>query len=439
MLGAKLWRVFRSLVTLAGTIGAVSLVLIYFFPDPPSRITIATAFKGASFDYYGRRYKERLERAGLKVDLRETAGAVDNVTLLRDPTSGVQIAFVTGGVSDGNRAPELYSLGLIYNQPFWIFYTSAEPIQHLSQLKGKRIAVGPTGSGTRFSAETIFFKSGINPENTTFLPYAGNEAVDALNDGKVDVVWIIGAPRASAVQALLTNPTVRLLSFPMADALTRMLPELVKLVLPQGVFDIDRVIPPNDISLLGTTTRILIRKDLHPEIVHLFLKAMGEEHSGQDIFQKVGEFPMGLDPEYPMAPNAIEYYRNGPSLLQRHLPLWLMVHMQRAIALLVTIVAVGVPIFTYLPRVYRWLVHSRILKIYRRLRDIEDELNSDMTRAQVIFLQAELERVERSTNILRIPMRFSEIFFSLKMHINLIRTRLATRRLEVQDQITTAG
>lgn len=435
MLVAKLCRFFAGLATLICLIAAISFVLVYFFPAPPSRITIATAFRGASFDYYGRRYKERLEAAGLRVDLRETKGAVENVDLLRNPQSGVQIAFVTGGVSDGKRAPDLLSLGLIYNQPFWLFYTSPAPIERLSQLKGRRIAVGPPGSGTRLSAETILSKSGINSENTTFLDFAGNEAVDALNNARVDVVWIIGAPRASAVQSLLTNPDIKLLSFPMAEAFSRMLPELVKLVLPQGVFDIDRGIPASDVSLLGTTTRILVRNDLHPEIVYLLLKTMAEEHSGQDIFQKVGEFPMSLDPEYPMAPNAIDYYKNGPSFLQRHLPLWLMVHSQRAIALLVTVVAIGVPIFTYLPRLYGWFVRSRLIRIYRRLRVIENEIYADLSNEQVMLLQQKLEGIDRSTDVLRIPTRFSESFFALKMHINLLQTRLASRLLGVHGQI----
>jgi len=206
---------------------------------------------------------------------------------------------------------------------------------------------------------------------------------------------------------------------------------LVKLVLPQGVFDIDRVIPPNDVSLLGTSTRILVRNDLHPGIVHLLLRTMAEEHSGPDIFQRLGEFPMGIDPEYPMAPNAIDYYKNGPSFLQRHVPLWLTVHIHRAIALLVTTLAVGVPLFTYLPRLYGWFVRSRVLKIYRRLRDIDEEMYLGLTDAQVVLLQSKLDGIERSADVLRIPTRFLEIFFALKMHISLIRTRLEARSLSL--------
>ena len=129
---------------------------------------------------------------------------------------------VTGGVSDAKRAPDVLSLGTAYNQPFWIFYSSNQQLDQLSQLKGKRIAVGPVGSATRFTAEQILGQGGITAETATFLPFAGSAADKALNDGAVDAVWIIGVPEATAVQSFLRNLKVRLMSFPTAEAFSRL-------------------------------------------------------------------------------------------------------------------------------------------------------------------------------------------------------------------------
>jgi TRAP-type uncharacterized transport system substrate-binding protein len=222
---------------------------------------------------------------------RETDGAVENVELLQDPKSGVQIALAFGGISNGEQAPGLLSLGTVYNNPFWIFYSANDQLDGLAQLKGKRIAVGPVGSGTRSSAEQILGKGGVNSTTATLLPFGGSAAVAALNDGEVDVVWIAGAPDATAVHSFLRNPNVRLMSFPMAEAFTRIFPELVRLVLPQGVIDIDHVIPSNDVILIGTTAKVLVRSDLHPQIVQLLLQTMVEAHGGANIFQRSGEFP----------------------------------------------------------------------------------------------------------------------------------------------------
>jgi len=201
MLGFSGWQLFKGWVLAVGTMSVVSLALIYFIPALPSRVIMATAFKGSSFEYYGWQYREIFARSNIELELRETAGAAENVKLLQDSKSGVQIAQVVGGVSDGKHEPGLLSLGTVYNNPFWLLYSSDEPFDWLSQFKGKRIAAGPVGSGTRSSAEKILGKAGVNSENAAFLPFAGSAAVEALNDGKVDAVWMLGAPDATAVRS----------------------------------------------------------------------------------------------------------------------------------------------------------------------------------------------------------------------------------------------
>ena len=164
MLGSGRSGLFKGLVAALCIVSIISLALVYFIPAPPSKVVMATAFKGASFEYYGRQYRDIFARSGVKLELLETAGSVENVALLQDPKSGVQITFVTGGVSDGKHAPGILSLGTVYNQPYWIFYSSTEPLDRLSQLKGKRIAVGPEGSGTRLSGEKILGKGASIPK-----------------------------------------------------------------------------------------------------------------------------------------------------------------------------------------------------------------------------------------------------------------------------------
>ena len=142
MLGYSRWQLFKGLAAAVTIVGIVSLVLIYFFPAPPSKVTMATAFKGSSFEYWGRQYREIFARSNVELELRETAGARENLELLQDPKSGVQIALVLGGVSDGKHSPSLLSLGTVYNNPFWLFYSSNEPLDRLSSLKENALPSG---------------------------------------------------------------------------------------------------------------------------------------------------------------------------------------------------------------------------------------------------------------------------------------------------------
>jgi TRAP-type uncharacterized transport system substrate-binding protein len=420
------WQIFKA-STVVGVVGVASLALIYFIPAPPSRVVMATAFKGASFEYYGRQYREIFARSHVELELRETAGAVENLKLLQDPNADVQIAFVTGGLSDSKHAPGVLSLGTVYDQPFWIFYPANEQLDQLSQLKGKRIAVGPEGSATRHMAEQILGKSGVNSETASFLPFAGEAADQALKNGRVDAVWIIGVPEATAVQSFLRNPSVRPMSFPLAEAFTRIFPDLTRMTLPQGTIDIERMIPANDVQLIGTKSKVLVRSDLHPEIVQLLLQTMKEVHSGADLFHRSGEYPNGSDSEYAVAPTAIDFYKSGPSFMQRHLPLWVSIHVQRAIALLVTGIAIGFPLLHFLPQSYNWMIRRRLFHWYAELRTLEASFDSITSHKQLIDKQAEIERIEDELSKIHFPLTFSDQVYNLRHHIDLVRRKIASR------------
>jgi len=426
VLGIRIRRLLTVLVAIAIVMTVVSLVLVYFFPAPPSTVTLATGFKGTSFDYYGRRYRDRLAREHVNLKLVETGG-VENLKLLEDPQSGVDAALIPGGISNGKHSPGLLSLGIIYNNAFWVFFSSSQSIEHLPQLKGKRIAVGPVGSTTRQAAERVLGLAGVSEATATFLPFIGVTAVEALKDSKVDVVWILGSLQIPTVQDLLRNPDVRLLSFEMADAYTRIYPDLVRLILPRGVLDIEKNVPPSDVSLIGNVNRVLVRSDLHPEIVYLLSKTMLEEHSEPAIFARPGEFPKSTDPEYPMHESAVEFYKNGPSFMQRHIPLWLSAHIQRLIAVIATVIAVVIPLFHYLPMLYRWTVRRRLLYWYGRLQALEASIDSNPSGKHLTEVQIELQRIDEAVSRIHFPLAFSDQVYNLRSHIEVVRRRTTPR------------
>src|SRR5215831_2991260 len=123
MLGFSRRQLFKASAAVVLAVGTVSLLLIYFIPAPPSTVTMATAFKGSSFEYFGHRYRDIFKRSHVELELRETEGAVDNIELLKDASSGVQIALAFGGISDEKRVPGVLSLGTVYTNPFWVFYS----------------------------------------------------------------------------------------------------------------------------------------------------------------------------------------------------------------------------------------------------------------------------------------------------------------------------
>ena len=270
--GSIFWHptLLRALVAIVCLAGAVWFVMEYFNPAPPSTITIATGPKGGSYEFFAQQYREKLARSHVKLNIRITDGTSENIRLLEDPTSGVQVGFVVGGASNSHEAPGLLSLGRVNYQIFWLFYRGTETLDHLTQLKGKRIGVGPEGIVTT----RVLDAAGVNSQSATLLPFTGSAAVDALLDGRLDAIFLALAPESPIIQPLVRDPNVQLMSVSQTDALTRIFPYLVRLVLPQGVFDLEHNIPPNDVNLIGTTNAVVVREDLHPAIIDLLAKTL---------------------------------------------------------------------------------------------------------------------------------------------------------------------
>ncbi len=282
-------------------------------------------------------------------------------------------------------------------------------------------------------AEKVLGVAGITSETATLLSLGAQSAVDALNDGRVDVIWIAYAPEAPIIGSLLRDPKLRLMNFAGAEAFTRIFPFLVLLVMPQGVIDYERKLPPADVTVIATTNAVLVRDDIHPALIGLLVGTMLEAHSESGLFHKVGDFPTQIDPEYPMASSAVDFYKNGPSFLNKYLPYWIVPHVLRLLAALLAGGAVIYPLFNLAPKLYRWLLQDRMRRLYRRLRIVEEAAQTELTAPQVVSLQTELEDIDLAARIL--PQRHSDLFFILEHHITLTRTQLASRLVEMRHQI----
>src|SRR5262245_62019363 len=105
------WHVFKVLAAILCIAGLTWLGMEYIIPAPPSQLTIATSPKGEHYHVLGTRYQGIMAESEVKVELRETDGAKENLRLLNDPNSGIQIGFMQGGISNSRLSPDVMSLG----------------------------------------------------------------------------------------------------------------------------------------------------------------------------------------------------------------------------------------------------------------------------------------------------------------------------------------
>lgn len=405
---------------------AAGFVVAYQFvqPAPPASVVINTGAEDGAYYAFAERYREVLARNYIWLEIRPSSGSVENYKLLQDPESGVDIAFVQAGIGAAGEAPELTSLGSVYYEPLWVFHRVAGTVKRLTQLKGSRIAIGPEGSGTRRLAAALLGVNKMPVPQGALSNLTGQAAAKALQQGRIDAAIFVASPQSPVVNALLRDRTVRLMDFAQAEAYTRHFPYLSALVLPKGGIDLQRNIPPQDMQLLATTANLLAREDLHPAIVGLLAAAATEVHGPAGLFQRNGEFPSGKGADFPLNPNAERYYRSGPPFLQRYLPFWAAIFVDRIIILLVPVIALMIPLLRILPWLYNWRVSSRIYRHYGQLRFLEDEVIHNSAHDKVGDYLARLDQIESQVNRLPLPLAFNHQLYTLREHIDLVRERI---------------
>jgi TRAP-type uncharacterized transport system substrate-binding protein len=405
------------------TIAAFIVAYQFVKPAPPKKIVMASGQDEGGYGYFARRYKEFLARNGVTLELRPSAGAIQNVEHLTDPSSEVDVAFVQGGTAFAANAPNLVSLGSLYYEPLWVFYRGA-PIKELAGLRGRRIAVGPFESGTRSLAVQLLAVNDTVLPPTELLPVAGKEAAQQLLEGAIDALFLVAPAESPMVQNLTSAAGVRLLSLERAEAYTRRFPFLNRLVLPHGVFDFAADIPRHDVVLVSPTANLIARDTLHPALAYLLMRAATEIHGGSGTLDRAGDFPRPLDTGFPLSKEATRYYQTGTPFLQRYLPFWAANLVDRLWVMLVPVVAVLVPVFKLVPPAYRWRVRSRIYRWYARLKELELQLEEKPADVKLADMLERLDNIERAVNRIPTPLAYSEELYIFREHIDLVRERV---------------
>jgi hypothetical protein len=321
-------------------------------------------------------------------------------------------------------AKAILGVASLFFEPIWVFYRNPAPIDRLSLLQSKTIAVGPIGSGTRAIALDLLQENVIGESSARLLPLDAGQALRALTEQRIDAAFVIASAEAPVVQALLRLPDVRLMDFSRAEAYVRKHRFLSDIVLPEGAIDLGSNIPAQPVRLLAVTANLVVRRGIHPALVDLLLQATGEVHGKGGLFEEPSEFPSPRYLDFPLHPDAKRYYKSGPPFLQRYLPFWAAAQLDRLKVMLLPLLALVLPLVKIMPPTYRWRMRSRIYRWYREIQAVE--LQAEQSRsAELIERQlAELDRIEQDVTKVSIPLSFHDELYDLRMHLGLVRDRL---------------
>lgn len=400
--------------------------ITYLGPSLPSVVVMTTGAPGGDFDEFGQRYKEIFERAGVELLLLPSAGSLENLRRLNDPNSGVSVGFIQGGLTSEKLSPELVSLGALCYEPIWCFYRGVDPGPRLDGLRGRKVSIGPEGSGSRDVITKLLTIDGIHPEMMDLLAMPAAESGEHLLRGEISAAIMVVSWDAPIVRKLLADPDIEIMNFNRADALVALCPFLNKLVLPAGVGNMALNRPPVDINMLAPKASLVVRRDLNTSFKYLLLEAASQIHSGPGVFQKSGQFPAAERIDLPLSTEAQQYYKSGPPFLQRYLPFQLAELAGRLLVLLIPLIGIAYPLLRLMPGLYGVGMRQRIFKLYGEVKSIEIEMEKDPSKNPAELL-ARLDRLESRAIHMWMPANFAHLIYRLRRDIALVRLRLQQR------------
>ena len=398
-------------------------------PLPPRRLVMSTGRTDGAYFEFARQYARALGEQGFTLEIVPGAGSVETVARLM--AYRADVGFVQGGTAATAGGAGLTALGSVFLEPLWVFHRRGTTLSTLADVKGLRVAVGEPGSGTRALALLLLADNGITATNTALTGLPGTELEGAFATEAIDVALVVASARAPLVQRLLAAPGLEVMSERRDLAYRSRHGFLTSVRVGEGMVDMTRNLPRQDKVLLATAASLVVREGAHPDTVRLLLFAAGRVHRTPDLGDPAGRFPSEAFVELPLNEQAVRYLRTGPSWLERRFPFWVAGLLDRTVLVLLPLVTLLPPFLGFVLPMLDRRQRARIARWYAALRDAELRCASP-DRLAVDGEIARLREIRRDVGDLRdTPALHLAELYHLKMHVDLVLTRLERRRAEL--------
>jgi len=414
----------------------IALLLFVSDPVPPRNVYLAVGQPGSSFDQLGKKFQAHFEKEGLTLHLVHTNGYTETMQTISSPNSEVTAAFSLAGIAPKGRYPGLQTLGSIEYVPLWLFHRGSKLDEQsaVTEFRDKKVSIGPLGSGSDLLTEKLLSLTEINIKNyPNFLHLSNIEATQKLIDGEIFAMFIADAENSPSLQRLLKREEIRVFNFEFAQAISKKLPILSSVTLPKGALDLKQRRPEQDINMLATTATLLIKKDTHPAVQHIFMSAAEQiSRSLEPLFSNPDYFPVYLDHNFPLSPIAERYYDKGPPLLEGKLPFWLVSYLDKIWLLLVGAFAVIYPLFKLFPNYRRTRTILVISNAFNDLRQIESEAEHTTDPKKLLELLARIKVMHTETLDVIIPVDEMNRLYAFRGALNTVRQLITNKMKEIE-------
>ncbi len=205
----------RFLSIIGGCALAVTLAIPGTGLAAKTRLAFSGGPDGGTFQHFSNAISSRLSKniADLEVSNMASAGSVENLRRVNSGDADFGIVYAgdmflgANGelTNDTKKYDKAHGLAYLFGAPAHLLVLADSGINAVKDLEGKRVAVGPAGSGAAASAQRYFTALGLwDKMKVEFIGYS--EAASSIGDKKIDAMWVFaGFPNSSVIQAAASN------------------------------------------------------------------------------------------------------------------------------------------------------------------------------------------------------------------------------------------
>jgi TRAP transporter TAXI family solute receptor len=398
-----------------------------------NRLVFSTGGTSGAYYQVAGRYQPIFAAEGLNLELLPGAGSVETMERLR--RGEADAGFVQGGVDISTGDDGLTSLGSMFYEVVWLFQPQGGEVRLLTDLQGGRVGIGAEGSGTRALALDLLADSGVTAENTTFVSASSDETRVALADGSLEAAFFVAAPGAPLVRDLFTTPGFELVRLDLAKAYSARSPYLTTVTLPAGLIDVVQRLPAEDTTVLAVTANLVVRRDLHPDMVGLLLQAATHLHSQKGLLEQSDEFPALAYNNLPINEQAERYLTEGPGWFAQNFPARLAGPVERLIGVALPLFVLWT-IYQTLGPLYDFLIAVQVKRWYSLIAEVDrnvEKLDETEVRSYLERTHAIRERLMNT----RLPFLYIQNLYETREHVELVMDRLEDRLHALDNQRAT--
>lgn len=291
-------------------------------------LVLATAGSQGQYYAFGQALAQVVAQhnSHLQIKVIATEGSSQNLDFLRE--NKAQIALIQSNIPTD---PTIKAVSFLFPELFHLIATDQSGIEQVQDLRGKRVALMPKGSGSYALFEVLSRHYGLSEQTIQGMPMSPQQAYQFLAEGRVDALFQVTALGNPAIARLLQTQPVQLIAIDQGAALRLSVPALEDQLIPIGTYDGAIPIPAQNLPGVAVRSLLVSREDVDWETIYELTRILYEARN--DLVKHFPQAAMISEPDalqnlgFAFHPGATAFYdKEKPSFIVEYAePLGLLV------------------------------------------------------------------------------------------------------------------